>query len=98
MRLQVTVGNARKGTFSYVIRPDDKVHPDGDTEERLGGLKPRIEAMSRQMLGDNFRGIAAYPNLLELKVTVGTAKAKKFELRDLLGWINLFDDEPRSST
>lgn len=98
MRLQVTVGNARRGIFSYLIKPADTEHPKGDAEERLGTLLPRIEAMSRHLLGDNFQGITVYPTILELKVTVGTARAKKFELRYLLGWINLFDDEPRSPT
>lgn len=97
MKLRIYAEGSRRGTSYYVIEADDREHNKPDRPEvgqKIQELGPRIEAMARKHLGDNFISLEFHGGeILFMSVRVGTSQKMKFEFRDLCGWVNLFDDE-----
>lgn len=97
MKLSVYSQGARRGVSRYIIAPSDRNRAETPRPEfvvKMLGLAPRIEAMSRKEVGENFICLQHLEGeQLLLSVSAGTAKQKRFELRALLGWIILFDNE-----
>lgn len=85
----------RKGINEYVIHPDiSHGIPDLAILKRLDEeLRPRIEKMSRKLLGDYFVAVEFDRVVLILKTKAGTGKAKPRALSELLGWIAHFSSE-----
>jgi hypothetical protein len=69
-----------------------KNHPQ---VRRLFDLMPKIRRMAKRELLSSFVSLRRAPNngsWIELTTTHGTRRGqRKFELRTLLGWIELFD-------
>jgi hypothetical protein len=102
MRLCVSFCSTSARTYAdYDITPDDGTREllgclNKEEYEHLLSLKPRIEEMCRRELGDSFLRVEAVNDFgLVLFVKVGTSRSseKKFKLRSLFGWIELFDSE-----
>ncbi len=96
MRLKVSIagnGSTVRGVTSYDIMPaHDKPNPED--ERRLGTLCRRIKAMAEEVLGSSLIELRKWDGWLELRVKQGTSKGKKrFEFRNLIGWIELCDVE-----
>jgi len=85
----------RKGVNEYVIHPDiSHGIPDPEILRRLDEeLRPRIEKMSRKLLGEYFVAVECDCVALSLKMKTAARVEKQFALRDLLGWISLFSRE-----
>jgi hypothetical protein len=99
MKIQVTGGSTRDGNFGYVIsvaQRDANGHASKENVERLMSLKSRIQNQANRQLGSAFSGIDEVGPLLVLQVKCGTSSndETKFILRSLLGWVEIFDDEP----
>ncbi len=99
MELRVFYHGSSEGTVGYGIEDANRItggRQNSRTRARLKELRPRISAMAQAQLGSNFESLEFLGNeALLLRVKVGTAKQKHFAMRDLFGWINLFDAEPR---
>ncbi len=80
-----TISPAVRDTYG-LARLEDRPH--------FKTLLPRIEGMARRILGDLFISlIPVESGAAFLQVKAGTSTAKRSELRELLGWIGLFDSE-----
>jgi len=65
--------------------------------KRFQSLAPRIERMCRQELGSVFVGLEyAGTDRLDLKVRVARNSEIGQKFQDVLGWIRLFEDEPKA--
>jgi hypothetical protein len=97
MRFHVVSDGSSTGASQYHIYPTD--HEQGasarpEVEKRLNELMPRIQAMARSQLSDNFETLDYIGfETLVLEVKIGTSKQKRLEFRDFIGWVRLFDDE-----
>ncbi len=102
MRLRVFHESSQQGSATYGIYPvipgETTIHlPTPDELEHLTSLLPRIEAMAKRELGDALLSLRLDEKSEGLLMTVapGTSRGeKRFEFRALIGWIQLFDDEP----
>ncbi|OGC81027.1 hypothetical protein A2943_03360 [Candidatus Adlerbacteria bacterium RIFCSPLOWO2_01_FULL_51_16] len=97
MKTDIFVDGSRRGMSSYVIRPippKGKTLPRRSACARLMALRPRIHRMARRQLGKSFVSLKPVgDHFLDLTVKAGTSTNKRFELRELLGWVALFDNE-----
>jgi hypothetical protein len=90
MRALILADGAVNGITAYkILTKEDHV----DQWNRLQSLLPRIKAMASRELGEDFIGLDNLGVMLSLNVKAGTSTRKRFQLRDLLGWITLFDTE-----
>ena len=99
MYLRVSADSARRGAMVYTVgacvphsRKTKNGWPPKKKRARVIAQAPRIEKMARRTLGSSFISLERVPNIgtLFLKVKTGTSRGeKRFELRELLGWIAL---------
>jgi hypothetical protein len=105
MELRVTIGTSHGGITNYAIAParmrryagySHQVYASRDLG-RLYELAPRIESMAKGQLGKAFVQMLDRGSYFELRVKQGTSKndKTKFKLRNLFGWICLFDAEEK---
>jgi hypothetical protein len=83
---------------TYVIFPKTEgltipLNVPPDDLNRLTALSRRIETMARRELGEDFLSLTPIDIGLSLAVSPWTSTRKGQALRDLFGWITLFDSE-----
>lgn len=97
MKLQiVSNAGAARGYAGYYIEPAKK-RPTAADAKRLKKLMPRIKKMLERVVGKvtlNFDSAGGGRRKIWFALPAGTSKSeKKFELRSVFGWIELFDSE-----
>ena len=93
--LRVGDVSSRGKTTEYTIMPA-RLRTNGwpypVDARRMLKVRGRIETMAKRQLGRNFKSLKPLNgDMLILSVATGTSKAKRFQFRDLVGWIHLFD-------
>ena len=92
MYINVTFDSAVRGVSWYTLMPQTGGKKPAENR-RLVALLPRIRKMARRQLGKHFVEVKCdkvMPYALNLKVRGGISRGeKRFELRELLGWIAL---------
>jgi|SRR3989344_2883799 len=98
MKIRVSAESAVRGVMIYSIRPDPprsvrkkNGYPGQKAVQRLMALQSHIKRVSRALLEGDFVRLESWDLGIFLHVKVGTSTRKRFELRSLLGWIELCD-------
>lgn len=99
MKLSVSSEGGTKGRAYYTVHPDFSEPDRGKAFDRLMNvLATPIDRMCHHVLGDNLIEVKRMEGAKMLRIVVPAGMSRddklKFKLRDLFGWINLFDEAP----